>query len=271
MKDYNIEKMQSLLCDFYNLTNIKICIYDRSENELCYYPEKLSPFCALLRKDGEMDKRCKDCDRLAFAECKKTYAQFSYTCHAGLLECISPILYDNKIIGYIVLGQTKAKERGDFSEIENRFPKELRDDLRLLYGQLPNISMDKIRSAMRILDACTGYEYLKSLIQTSENKIDVQLSEYVNEHLTEDLSVQTLCSRFHLSHSEIYAIFKEYFDDTPADYVKKRRLHKACELLKNTALSVNKIAQKCGIPDYNYFSKIFKKSFGVSPRAFRKN
>ena len=40
MKDYDLQKMQELLHDFYNLTNMKICIYDSAENELCYYPAK---------------------------------------------------------------------------------------------------------------------------------------------------------------------------------------------------------------------------------------
>ena len=270
MTDYNIEKIQTLLCDFYNLTNIKICIYDRLENELCFYPEKLSPFCALLRENKEMDIRCKDCDKRAFAECKKTHEQYFYTCHAGLFECISPILYDGKIIGFIVLGQMKAQESGDFSNLSARFPLKMRKALESLFNDLPSISMDKIRSAMRILDACTGYEYLKGLIRAGENKIDFLLTEFINEHLTEDLSVQTLCSRFHLSHSEIYSVFKEYFHDTPADYIKKHRLQKACKLLKNTSLPVHKIAQRCGIPDYNYFSKIFKKNYGVPPRNFRR-
>lgn len=71
MKNYNLQKMQELLQHFYNLTSIKICIYDNAENELCFYPEKFSPFCALLRTDPEMNERCKACDQRAFSECKK--------------------------------------------------------------------------------------------------------------------------------------------------------------------------------------------------------
>ena len=52
MKVYDIQKMQELLHDFYNLTGIKMCIYDSEEHELCYYPEKLTPFCRALREDG---------------------------------------------------------------------------------------------------------------------------------------------------------------------------------------------------------------------------
>lgn len=270
MKNYNLEKMQELLRHFYNLTNIKICIYDNAENELCFYPEKLSPFCSLLRTNPQMSERCKNCDQQAFYTCKKTREQYTYTCHAGLLECVSPILYDGKIIGYIAIGQIKTSNKFDFSYLGNNLPLSFYTKLQKRFNELPTVELDKINSAIKILDACTGYEYLKTLVSASENKIDILLDEYINQHLTDDLSVATLCSRFHLSHSEIYSIFKEYFSTTPAEYVKMRRLKTACNLLKQTTLPVNKIAKQCGIPDYNYFSKIFKSVYKISPREFRK-
>ena len=139
------------------------------------------------------------------------------------------------------------------------------------YYNLPVIKTDKINSALHIVNACTGYEYLKTLVNTYENKIDLLLDEYINNHVADDLSVQTLCSHFRLSHSEVYSIFKEFFMSTPAEYIKSRRLNKAYDLIKTTKLPVNKVAEKCGIPDYNYFSKIFKRKFGFSPRELRKN
>lgn len=270
MQPYDLQKMQELLHDFYNLTKIKICIYDNAENELCYYPEKLTDFCRCLRADEVMDARCKECDRLAFAACKKTHRRHVYTCHAGLLECFSPILYNDNIIGYIVIGQIKASEHADFSTIAMRFPEQRREELRENFNRLPSAGMDKINSAIHILDACAGYEYLKNLISAAESKIDATIGAYINEHLADDLSVQALCSRFRISRSEMYAIFKEYFNASVADFVKKRRLNRACALLRETELPVNKIAEQCGIPDYNYFSKTFKKYCGISPREFRK-
>lgn len=262
--------MQDLLHDFYNLTGIKICIYDDNENEVCYYPEKLTDFCRCLRKDKAMDARCRECDNLAFATCKKTHKRYVYTCHAGLLECFSPILYNDRIIGYIVLGQIKASERDDFDSIADRFSQERREELKKNFNRLASTRMDKINSAIHILDACAGYEYLKSLIRAAESDIDATIGAYIDENLDSDLSVQTLCSRFHLSRTEIYSIFKEYYNSSVADLIKKRRLKKACDLLKNTDLPVHKVARQCGIPDYNYFSKVFKKSFGMSPRSYRK-
>ena len=270
MDVYNQQKLWELLRDFYNLVGLKVCIYDSDEEELVYYPEKLSSFCALLREDERMDERCRECDRRAFAQCKKTYKQYVYTCHAGLMECMSPIIYDKKIIGYMILGQIKSDLSNEFEKIADRLPADKLDELKKCYESLPAIELTKLSSAMRLLDACTGYEYLKGLVGISEKKIDLLIARYVNENLSKELSVSEICSEFRLARSEVYAIFKKYFDTTPAEYIKTRRLEKACELLERTSLLVNEIGSKCGFPDYNYFSKVFKRSYGISPREYRR-
>lgn len=270
METYNLKKMQELLKDFYNLTNIKICIYDNLGNELCYYPEKLSSFCSIIRKNETMNKRCESCDKKAISICKQSHEQYIYTCHAGLLECISPIIFDKKIIGYIVIGQIKSPYHNNFNDIKNNIPEEFHNKLKEKFDSLPSINVGKIKSAMRILDACASYEYLKKLIESNENRIDILLDEYINEHLAEDLSVEILCSHFRLCRSEIYSIFKKYFNNTPAEYIKIRRLKYACNLLKNSNLHIYEIAKKCGIPDYNYFSKVFKRTFNITPKNYRK-
>lgn len=258
MAIYDLDKMQDLLKDFYSLTGIKICIYDKNENELCYYPEKHSGFCKLIRKDPLLKRKCEECDRRAFETCKKTHKQHTYTCHAGLIECISPIIINEKIIGYIAIGQIRAK---NIPKMNNAFLEE--------YNKLPVIPFEKISASMRILDACTGYEYLKGLIEETDS-IDFRLNEYILKNIGNELSTKELCLNFHLSRNELYSIFKKYFDATPADFIKKKRLDIACKLLKTTSLHVNEIATQCGIPDYNYFSKVFKKQFGLSPTQYKK-
>ena len=270
MDIYNQNKLRELARDFYNLVGLKVCIYDANEDELAFFPEKLSPFCAILREDKEMNQRCLECDRKAFAECKKTHKQHFYTCHAGLLEYMSPVVYGDKIIGYMVLGQIKAEKNRDFEKISHRLPEEKREELQKCYEKLSTISLGKLKSAMRILDACTGYEYLKGLLELSDNKIDLRIADYVSENLAAPLSVSALCSEFHLSHSEVYSISKRYFNSTPAEYIKVRRLSKACELLRKTDMQINKVGVECGFPDYNYFSKVFKREYKISPREYRK-
>lgn len=270
MEGFLQKKMTNLLRDFHTLTGIKICVYDKEGNELCYYPSKFSPFCALLRDDPSLDARCRACDRHALIQCKKSREQYVYTCHAGLIECVSPILVNDIIVGYIVLGQIKADQSASFSEIADSLPLSLRKELSARFEQLPTIDRQRLGAAMRILDACAGYEYLKRLVNTSEMQIDTLLDRYINEHLREELSASLLRAEFHLSHHELYSLFRDYFHATPAEYIKERRLRRACHLLETTTLSINSIAAECGIPDYNYFSKVFKREFGISARDFRR-
>lgn len=261
MREYDLEKMQELLHDFYDLTGIKICIYDSRENELCYHPEKLSPFCRRLREDETQEKACRLSDKNAFLTCRRTRRQTVLECHAELLECFSPIFCEGKLIGYIAIGQIRSKPHA---------PESVPEELRPLYEALPSIPMRKIDAAMHILDACAGYEYLKALVETYESRIDTRIAEYIEAHLQDDLSVTELCRTFFLSRSELYAIFRTCFQTSVADFVRGRRLERAKVLLETTPLPVKDIAAKCGIPDYNYFSKQFRRAFGVTPSALRK-
>ena len=65
------DELLNLMKDFYNLTLIKICIYDLNGNEVCYYPQKFSSFCGKYREKPEINALCEKCDQKAIAECKK--------------------------------------------------------------------------------------------------------------------------------------------------------------------------------------------------------
>ena len=271
MSSFDLQSLEKLLYDFYNLTNIKACLYDAEENELCFYPTRLSAFCEILRRDEKIDARCRACDKHAFAHCRNTRVQHVYTCHAGLQECVSPIICDNRIVGFIMIGQIKNESEYNFENLREELPEELKESLRAAYRGLPRISDEKLLSAFRILDACASYELLKTLAHLGENPIDAQIDAYIRQNLALPLSVSDLCSQFHLSRYEIYHICNEYFCCSPAEYIKKCRLTHARKLLTTTSRRVNQIAIECGIPDYNYFSKIFKSTYGVSPTAYRKS
>lgn len=267
---YNGERMRELLADFYNLTGMKICINDRDRNEICYYPEQLSHFCACIHTDSEMATKCTECDRKAFDIVDKTRSRYSYICHAGLLECVSPIMSADKIVGYLSIGQMREEGGAAFDDLCSAYPEDLIPALRGAFDELPIFNIGKIRSAIRILDVCAGYELLRSMVGTGTSPIDVKIDAYIGKNLEKDLSVGLLSRTFRLSHNEIYSIFKEYFGATPAEHVRNRRLRAACKLLALTDLKVTEISKRVGIADYNYFSKLFRSEYGISPREYRK-
>ena len=271
MSKFDTQALEQLVYDFYNLTNIKCCIYDSNENELCFYPTKYNNFCEILHEDEKMAIRCKECDHRAFSTCRNTRRQYMYTCHAGLKECVSPIFHGNDIIGFIMIGQTKVNHDDSFSKMSKNLPESLKRILSTAYIELPLIEDEKLISATHILEICASHEFLKTLNLIYEYSIEQQITKYLLENISKPLTVSHLCSKFHMSHYEIHNVFNEYFGCAPTKYIKKFRLDYACTLLTTTNLPVNKIAVKCGIEDYNYFSKIFKSTYDISPTVYRKN
>lgn len=258
-------KLLKLLENFYSLTGIKICIFNPEGKEVCFYPERLSPFCKHIRKNIEINEKCLKCDSLALSECKKTMQAKIYTCSAGLTECITPITVNGAIKGFIAIGQIRENKDAVFPlEYGNKAV------LKRLYNALEIVPRKKTESALYILNACAEYEYLKKYVEDFGEAFNVRLQKYMDENIALDLSVESICREFLLTRRELYFKIKKEFDTTPGELIKEFRLQKAAGLLTKTSLPVFKVATKTGIADYNYFTKIFKKRFGMSPREYRK-
>lgn len=96
------------------------------------------------------------------------------------------------------------------------------------------------------------------------------ITKYLNENYTEDISLYTLSKNMYLSPVYISKIFKELMGDSPINYLIQIRLIKAKNLLEDSKLSIKTIAKMVGYNDPYYFSKIYKKYYGISPNKARK-
>lgn len=94
---------------------------------------------------------------------------------------------------------------------------------------------------------------------------------FIEADLTGDLALHTLAAIQNISPGHLSALFKKEVGQTLTDYVNSRRIKHAQQLLSNTMLQIQTIAQYCGIPDVNYFSKIFKRYCGYTPKDFRRS
>lgn len=88
--------------------------------------------------------------------------------------------------------------------------------------------------------------------------------------LTADLSLKTQAALLNVNPSYLSTLFKKETGLTLTDYVNRKRIEQAIFLLNTTNLQIQAIAQECGIPDVNYFTKLFKKQIGKTPSEYRK-
>ena len=93
--------------------------------------------------------------------------------------------------------------------------------------------------------------------------------QYVDAHYTEDLSLGALASRFAMDDAYLSRCFKQVAGCNLTLYVMHLRVAEAKRLLAEKGLSITEVAQAVGYDDYSYFSRVFKKLVGKSPRAYQ--
>ncbi|KGE21050.1 response regulator transcription factor [Paenibacillus wynnii] len=96
-----------------------------------------------------------------------------------------------------------------------------------------------------------------------------QAMHYVETHIEEAVSLQEVAAHVHLNGSYFSALFKEQCQITFSEYVARRKLQKAKELLLKTNLPIAEIASRTGYQAVKYFNKLFKEYEGMSPGRYR--
>lgn len=96
-----------------------------------------------------------------------------------------------------------------------------------------------------------------------------QATRFIEQNYYIELDVQTLCDYVNYSRSYLSRVFHKETGFTIPEYINKIRMENAMELLRETPLPLREIATSVGIHDSFYFSKLFKKYTGRTPREFR--
>ncbi|MFG6369869.1 MAG: helix-turn-helix transcriptional regulator [Lachnospiraceae bacterium] len=94
---------------------------------------------------------------------------------------------------------------------------------------------------------------------------------YINSDLTADLSLKAMSDWLNVNASYLSTLFKKEVGIPLTDFVNRQRIEQAKKLLIVTELPMKLIAQQCGIPDIYYFSRLFKKRTGVTPKLYREH
>ncbi len=109
---------------------------------------------------------------------------------------------------------------------------------------------------------------LESLDRSNATRLHYVLA-YIQQHLTEKISIDTLSNKAYLSRNTFFRWFKEQFGITPVEYINRERVKHAKQLLSNGKDSISNVAMQCGFSDVNYFVRLFKKMEGITPGAYQ--
>lgn len=96
------------------------------------------------------------------------------------------------------------------------------------------------------------------------------IKTYIDNNYLTNITLDKLSELFYINKFYMTRLFKETYSTTIIDYINKKIITKAKELLRFTESSIEQISIQCNIKDPNYFSRLFKKIEGVTPKEYRK-
>lgn len=104
-----------------------------------------------------------------------------------------------------------------------------------------------------------------------EERIINKIVRFVQNHLAEEISLSVLAEEFHFSTQYVSQLFKNEIGVNFLTYLTNIRMEKAKKLLLSTDLPIAEVSEQSGYGDYRVFTKVFKKSEGVTPTQYRRD
>lgn len=258
---YNRKKLYEIMIEFYNITGIRISFLRDFDSPVMGYPSENCALCQRKQQDARFYAKCKKDDERASREATASGELYLYECHYHLWEAIQPVKIEGESVGYFLLGQILA-DRARFIALNRPTEEEIE-----LLDKMPSPSLETFKSYTKLLSWLAHYSILDQNIRLSHRETFETISAYIREHYREPLSVDALCGRFHYSRSGLFALFKKESGQGVMEYVNGVRLEESKRLLHDC--KVMEVASLVGISDPNYFSRSFRKKFGVSPAVYR--
>jgi len=127
----------------------------------------------------------------------------------------------------------------------------------------------KIKELIMILLRSENHENIQTLLSEIFSPVNVKFQDAIQKNIFNPLSIEELAFICNMSLSTFKREFKKVYEETPAKYIKTKRLEHAASLLLCNDESVSSISYDSGFQDVTTFSDSFQKKYGQSPSKFR--
>lgn len=273
---FDQEQLTRLISNLQTLTGIRANILDGSGRDICLTSGH-SSFCERINADPAGHARCHACDAAAAKACAGQTHFYYYRCHAGLREAMLPLYGADPAqpIAYLVFGQFLEEGPIEAQWADTRAALGWHPDpesLKEPFFALHRYPADTLRAYSEIAEALAVYIRLKDMILPAAQSDLQRLEAYLNEHYTEKLSLALLCEQLQIGRTRLCRLAKELSGGHTLSWlIAQRRIEAAKALLRQSNLPVSAVAERVGISDYNYFSRLFRSVTGTTPRKYREN
>ena len=220
---FDKNKLIELLKDFYTISKITMSVWDSDFNQLTFYPNPMSPICTNIKSTPYGKKCCLDSDISACIKAASIKGPYTFTCHAGLIDTVVPIFYNDTLIAYIMFGQIRDCESifSNIDKVKKTCKKYNIDEKEVdkYYSELPVFNHEQIEAISNLFTKTIPYFYASQTIKIEHHELASALDKYITNNITSPLSIEELCNEFNISANMLYQISHKHFNTSIKNYV----------------------------------------------------
>ena len=267
--------IRGVLDHFSRLLQVRFCFLSPDGRELEVGENKPHcAFCRLVRHRLELGAECAECDRRGWQRAARSSGAVWYECHAGMMDGCMAVRTGTRIIGYMMIGQFRTRERltAEMRACGRRMGGGR--ELARAFAQVPFYSASQAEDIMGIFAVLVNFIVSQRLIAVRGLDPIEPLLTYLSEHPGETLSTREAARLLHRSPSSLSHVFKATTGASFLQYQIAFKLELADDIFRSRdGITVREAAYELGFSDPYYFSRLYRRHRGRPPtmaiRAFR--
>ncbi|ADQ40456.1 transcriptional regulator, AraC family [Caldicellulosiruptor acetigenus I77R1B] len=232
-------------------------------------------FCTIMKNYYKNGEACRESDLNGAQTAQKKKGIHVYRCHMGLVEAVIPLFFNTSYIGSLFIGQILLEPPSEkmWEQVAKKLDGQPVDIQRVKesFFKLTFIDQEKLKSVLDMMHIVAKYIIDSEMIRISSLSSIERIIEYIKNHYMEEITLDDLAKMVYLSPTYLSYLFKKQLGVTFKEYLINIRLKKSKELIETTDLPIGEISKMVGIEDQNYFSRLFKRKYGVSPMNYKKD
>lgn len=259
-----LKKNEHLSVSIHSAGNLSIV----TEPELSAFNVHDNPYCAYIKGCRCAAADCVKKQKKAEEKCRA--GVYFGMCRAGVAEFVYPVRASGRTVGFISVsgyclpeGEERVKRAAMHYSLDEK-------TALFKYSLLKNVPEDKERIDTLIAPLCDMLEL--ALITKGEEKTTVagKVIDFINGNYALPITSGDICRALSVSRAYMSREFNREVNMPLRDYINLVRIKNAKVLLESSDLTVSEIAYTVGFSDSGYFSAVFKKAVGSSPREYKK-
>ena len=266
--------LESTLHTFCKISGMDVGVFDSQFRCILNITSQNTTFCSMLHRNKQCLKVCRSSDMEAFRHVEQTGAPYRYTCPFGFFEAIVPITENDSIIAYLIIGPAvnSEKEAGNFHPLKScMIPSEFQSDLlRTMLQKAPHYTEEELDAYYEAFLLFSQHIEANDFLSVQHQTLGQMTKQYIRKNLNSKITLAELSTKLHCSTVTLTETFRKEFGMTIMQYTLNKRLSLAKKKLTESDRSISEIAEDCGFPNTEYFSKCFKTAAGISPSEWRK-